>query len=218
MRAKVIAILRGATAFLRWLLSAEHLPAPSADALGASSRRRGFAAWLFAGDEIADTSCGPAAARHRRSWLRWVLSPGQLPAASDKPNTPAVRPTSFWGWLLGGEELRECNLREKLLAPRVGFLRWLFSTTPYPESRPTPRQRGTFLDWIAAADSCPQLSAPVTRGHAGFLRWLLLSDVCPQSEEPPRRHSEGFWRLVLSPGSCPRVEEPPRRLRKKLGH
>jgi hypothetical protein len=218
MRAKVIAILGRATAFLRWLISAEHLPAPSADALGVNSRRGGFAARLFAGDELADASCGPAAARSRRSWLQWILSPGQLPAVSDRPSGPAVRPNFFWGWLLVEEELRECNLREESRAPRVGFLRWLLSTTPCPESRPTPRQRGTLLNWIAAADSCPQLSAPVSRGHAGFLRWLLSPDVCSQFEEPPRRHSEGFWRWVLSPGSCPRVEEPPRLRRERLGH
>jgi|CXWL01.1.fsa_nt_gi hypothetical protein len=211
MYAKVIAILRGATATLRWLWSAEHLPALSADALGASSRRGGFAAWLFAGDGLTDSSCEPTTAKRRQSWLRWVLSPEQLPAASDNPSAPAVLPNSYWGWLLGGEELRESKPREKSRASRAGFLHRLHSATPLPESLPTTRQHGRILDRIVAADSCPQLPAPVSRDHAGFLRWLFSPDVCSQFKESPCRHSEGFWRWVFSPGSCPRVEEPPRR-------
>ena len=177
MRAKVIAILRGTTAFLRWLFSAEHLPAQFTDTLVASSRRGSFAGWLFAGDELSAVSYSPAGAKRRPSWLRWVLSPEQLPIASAKPNAPAVRPNSLWGWLLGGEELRECNLREKPEAPRVSFLRWLLSP-----------------------DVCHRFEEPPRRQSEGFWRWVLSPETCPRVEEPPRLRPKGFWHWVVSPG------------------
>lgn len=180
MRAKVIAILRGATAFLQWLFSAEHLPAPSADTLGASSRRGGFAAWLFSAEELSAVSCSPAGAKRRRSRLGWVLSPEHLPTASDKPNAPAVQPNSFWGWLLGGEELCECDL-ERVLTP------------PHPALSRSEEEE--FSDALLGEKSrAPRVS---------FLRWLLSPDVCQRFEEPPRRQSEGFWRWVLCPGQLP---------------
>ena len=182
----------------RWTSSAS---SGCATTSGSSSRqRRRHPPWSL-----------PSHSRWRRSWLRWVLSPEQLPAASDTLSGPAVLPNSYLGWLLGGEELRESNLQENSQAPRTCFLHRLHSTTLLPESLPTPRQHGTILDWIVAADSCPQLSAPVSRDHAGFLRRLLSPDVCSQFKEPPRRNSEGFLRWVISPESCPHVEDPPHR-------
>ena len=195
MRPKMIAILRGTTAFVRWLLSGEHLPAPPADTLGASSRRGGFTAWFFAGDELAEASCGPSAARRRRSWLRWVLSPGQLPTTSDKPRELAAGSHLFWGWLLGGEELRECSF-ERVLTP------------PHPALSASGGEN--FSDaFLGEKPRAPR---------ADFLRWLLSPDVCPQFEESPRRQSEGFWRSALSSETCPRVEEPPRPRPKGFWH
>ncbi len=184
MGAKVIAILRGATAFLQWLFSAEHLSAAPTDTLGESSRRRGFAAWLFADDRLAEASCGPSAAR-RRNWLRWVLSPGQLPTAPDKPRVLAAGHHFFWGWLLGGEDLREC-ISECVLTP------------PHPALSLSVREE--FSD----APLGEKLGAP----RAGFFRWLLSPDVCPHFEESPRRRSGGFWYWALSSETCPCVKEP----------
>ena len=201
MGVKVIAILQGATAFLRWLLSAEHLPASPSDTLGASSRHRGFAAWLFAGDKLAEASCGPSAARRRRSWLRWVLSPGQLPTAPDKPRVLAAGPHFFWGWLLGGEELRECNLKCVLTPPHPALSPSggeEFSDALLEEKSRAPRVG--FLRWLLSPDVCPRFEASPHGPSEGFWRWALSSETCPCVEEPPRPRPKGFWHWVVSPG------------------
>jgi len=195
LRAKVIAILRRATGVLQWLLSVDHLPAPSTDASGASSRRGGFAMWLFAGDKLAEASCSPLEVVLHRSWLRWVLSPGHLPSTPDKPPVHTAGPRSFRAWLSSEEELRECNL-ECVLTP------------PHPTL--SPREREEFSDALWAE----KLPAP----RVGFLRWLLSPDVCLQFAESPRRQSEGFWRSVLSSETCPCVEEPSRPRPKGFWH
>ncbi len=195
MRANVIAIIRRATTFLRWLFSAEQLPSPSAISLGASAQRQGFAAWLFTGDELANATCGPSATRHRRNWLRWVLSSGQLPPPPDKPPVLPACPYSFWGRLLGGEELRESNVDCIL-------------TSAHPAIPPTGGEdsSGAFL---GEKSRTPRV---------GFFRWLFSPDVCQRFEESPRRVSRGFWRWVFSSESFPCVEEPPRPRPKGFWH
>jgi len=195
MRTKVIVILRGAVAFLRWLFSAEHLPASSAGTLGASSRQSGFARRLFAGETLAVVSCSLAGTKRRPSWLRWVLSPERLPTASDQPNAPAARPSSSWGWLFGREELTECNVE---------------CVPTHPHAALSPAGGKEFSD----TDSGMKARAP----RVGIYRWLLSPDVCQRLEEPPRRQSEGFWRWVLSPETCPCMEEPPRLRPKGFWH
>lgn len=201
MGAKVIAILRRARGVLQWLLSAEHLSAAPADTLGANSRRGGLATWLFACDKLAETSCGPSAARRRRSWLRWVLSSEQLPTASEKPRVLAAGPHFFWGWLFGGEELREHNLECALIPPHPAPSRSggeEFSDARLGEKSQAPRMG--FLLWLLSPDVCQQVEESPRRQSKGFWRWALSSEMCPCIEGPTRLRPKGFWHWVVSPG------------------
>ena len=159
----MIAILRGTTAFVRWLLSGEHLPAPPADTLGASSRRGGFTAWFFAGDELAEASCGPPAARRRR----------ELPIANcqspieDQPRCAGVGDlqSAFGNWHLAIHQKR---------APRVGFLRWLLSPDVCQRFEEPPRRQSEgFWRWVLSSETCPCVEEPPRPRPKGFWHWVV---------------------------------------------
>jgi hypothetical protein len=158
---------------VRWLLSAEELPAPAPDT---GQRGDRFVPWLLADGELPARPTDAAPSRSSRRFLTWLFAPEpltQLPAG-DAPASPR-RSHGFWGRLFSPEPFPSNAQESAQPVPRVRFLRWVVSREECPQvlAQHSPRRAG-FLSDLLAADVCPSdAAAPAPPARRHFLDWLL---------------------------------------------
>ena len=87
-------------------------------------------------------------------FMRWLFSPERLPEPPGKPPGAASPSGGLWTWICAGESLPEKDVAEKSrVAPQTRFLDWLLSSEVCPRVKPpTPRQRVSFLRWLASGE------------------------------------------------------------------
>ena len=170
------------TAFLRWVLSSEQLPAAPDENQGVSLGAQRCAPWLLGAEELVGGHTAKPHETQQQRFLSQLLSPERLPAMPDEPRGTARRSKHFWSWISGTEELAQQEVTrqevtESQPAEQARFLRRLFSGEVCPRDpvRVIERRRG-FLKWVLSPEECPQVQAPVGQRREEFWRWLLSGE------------------------------------------
>lgn len=141
------------SAFLRWLVAADVLPAAVVKSGKRVSSKRRFITGLFAGEDLAGDTGDEDHHARRPGFLRLVFSQEQLPDLCDtcgRVERPPTRPRGLLARILSSEE---CPRRE-----------------------PTPRRATRFVQSVLASEVCPTVEAPRSKSRVGFVHWLFARE------------------------------------------
>ena len=159
-------------AFLRWLLSAEALPAAAERDPAETSSAPRFSTWLVAREELAQSPRGAAQPVRRSGFVQWIISRELFPDLEAEPRSTSERRSA-----LGPGSVEDPPLPK----PRGGI-----------PKRPRPRR--TFVSWLLSVEECPHSeSTPTGRGE-GFVRQVLASENCPSVEKRVQKQQRGLSR------------------------
>ncbi len=141
------------SAFLRWLMAADALPAAVVKSGERTSPKKRFIAGLLAGEELAGDTGAEDHPTRRPGFLRRVFSQEQLPDLCDTCGTIERPPT------------------------RVrGLLAWILSSEECPRREPLPRRATRLVQSVLASEACPTVEAPTSKSGVGFVHWLFARE------------------------------------------
>ena len=138
---------------VRWLLSAERLPGPPADAVCSTAQRPGLYHWLMTTPPLEDEQPPRKTGGVRRGPAPVVATLDELPVSPRRPLGATRRRVGILGPVLGREELPGCG------GPDI-----------------TRNRAEGFLQWVASAEVCVEEPLPPEQPRRGVLGWLLAGE------------------------------------------